>query len=125
MALRDADVQPPKTAATQSLLISFSAFSAKTVGSEAPSSVTTDRVLPLTPPAALISSAAICSESCTVFSLIAIVPDNEFRKPILTVSPDVSTQLAAATPGAAEPDPPAAVEVVDVESTREPQAVSA
>jgi hypothetical protein len=38
MALRDAEVQPPNTAATQSLVMSFSAFSAKTVGSDWPSS---------------------------------------------------------------------------------------
>src|SRR3712207_8954496 len=40
IALRDDDVQPPNVAATQSLRISFCAFSAKTVGSDAPSSAT-------------------------------------------------------------------------------------
>ena len=33
----------------------------------------------------------MCSESLTVCSEIAIVPDSEFTKPILMVSPDVST----------------------------------
>jgi hypothetical protein len=40
IALRLDEVQPPNTAATQSLLISFWAFSANTVGSDAPSSPT-------------------------------------------------------------------------------------
>ncbi len=91
IALRLDDVQPPKTAATQSLEMSFSAFSAKTVGSDAPSSATTSSCLPSTPPAALISSAARSSESRTVCSEIAIVPDSELRNPTLTVSPEVST----------------------------------
>jgi hypothetical protein len=33
-----------------------------------------------------------------VFSLIAIVPDSEFRKPIFTESPEVSTQEATEEP---------------------------
>src|SRR5581483_3639034 len=96
MALREDEVQPPNTAATQSLLISFWAFSANTVGSEAPSSATTCSCLPRTPPESLISLAAMLSESNTVFSLIAMVPDREFRKPIFTVGPDVSTHDFAA-----------------------------
>jgi hypothetical protein len=61
--LRDDEVQPPNTAATQSLRMSFSAFSAKIVGSDAPSSATIASCLPRTPPAPLILSAAIFSES--------------------------------------------------------------
>ena len=114
IALRLAEVQPPKTAATQSLLISFWAFSAKVVGSEAPSSAITSSCLPLTPPAALISSLAISSASYTVFSLIAMVPERELRKPILIVSPSVFTQLVL-------PVPPA----VSVPTLLPPQALSA
>lgn len=96
MALRLEDVHPPKTAATQSLVMSFSAFSAKTVGSDAPSSATTSSCLPRTPPSALISLTARSSESRTVCSEIAIVPERELRKPIFTASPSVSTHEAAA-----------------------------
>lgn len=96
IALRLDDVQPPNTAATQSLLISFSAFSANTVGSEAPSSATIWIFLPSTPPELLISSTASAIESRTVTSLMAIVPDSEFSDPTLIVSPpEVSTQDAA------------------------------
>jgi hypothetical protein len=48
-----------------------------------------------------------------VFSLIAIVPERELRKPILISDPEVSTQDCPPPAGA----PP--------ESTREPQAVKA
>jgi hypothetical protein len=52
----------------------------------------------------LIWSAASSRESCTVFSLIAIVPDSEFKNPIFTELPEVSTQeLADEPPG---PDAP-------------------
>ncbi len=95
MALRLDEVQPPNTAATQSLLISFSAFSANTVGSDAPSSPTSWICLPSTPPAALISSTASLIESRTVTSEIAIVPDSEFNEPTLMVGPEVSTHDAA------------------------------
>ena len=91
--MRLAEVQPPKTAATLSSVISFLAFSAKVGQSDAPSSTIGSICLPSTPPAALISSLAMASESRTVTSLIAIVPDSEFRKPTLTVSPSVFTQL--------------------------------
>ena len=50
------------------------------------------------PPAALISSAAIISESRTVCSEIAMAPEVEFRKPSLTLSPLVSTQVSAPAP---------------------------
>ncbi len=95
MALRLDEVQPPNTAATQSLLISFSAFSANTVGSDAPSSPTTWICLPITPPAALISSTASVMASRTVTSEIAIVPDSEFSEPTLMVEPEVSTHDSA------------------------------
>ena len=95
MALRLDEVHPPNTAATQSLLISFSAFSANTVGSDAPSSPTTWICLPITPPAALISSTARAMASRTVTSEIAIVPDSEFSEPTLMVEPEVSTHDSA------------------------------
>jgi hypothetical protein len=92
MALRLEDVHPPKTAAVQSCWISFPARSANFVGSLAPSSLITWSCLPMTPPAALISSAARLSESKTVFSLIAMVPESELMNPTLTLLPVVSTQ---------------------------------
>jgi hypothetical protein len=63
MALRLEDVQPPKTAATQSLLISFWAFSAKTVGSRRRPHRSARLLACRTPPSALISSTASLMES--------------------------------------------------------------
>jgi hypothetical protein len=60
----------------------------------------------MTPPAALISSAAKLRESKTVFSLMAIVPESELMNPTLTLLPDVSTQEL----------PPLAVELADAGS---------
>jgi len=103
IALRLLEVQPPKTAATQSLWMSFVALSAKTVGSDTPSSVTASSCLPSTPPAALISPTASSSDLRTVVSLMDIVPDMEFNRPILTDSPEVSTHEAAvSSPPSAE-----------------------
>ena len=114
IALRLLEVQPPNTAATQSLCTSFVARSANTVGSDAPSSVTTSSCLSSTPPSALISSTASSRDRRTVVSLIDIVPDIEFSSPIFTVSPLVSTQ---------DEPPPAVAEGPDaaaVSSTRAP-----
>lgn len=108
MALRLEEVQPPKTAATQSELISFSAFSAKVFGSDAPSSSTTSSFLPMTPPDALIWSTANLVAFATVTSLMAMVPVSECSEPILMVSFEVSTQDLALEPDA-------------VLSSREPQ----
>src|SRR5689334_20034181 len=88
IALRLAEVQPPKVVATLSSLISFWAFSANVGQSEAPSSTTGSSFLPSTPPAALTSSMASSSESRTVTSLMAIVPLRECRMPTLMVSPE-------------------------------------
>lgn len=77
IALRLADVQPPKTVATLSCAMSLVAFSAKVGQSDAPSSTTGSSFLPSTPPAALISSIASSSASLTVTSLMAIVPLSE------------------------------------------------
>src|SRR4051794_40568942 len=94
IALRLADVQPPKVVATLSTEISFCAFSANVGQSDAPSSTTGTTFLPMTPPAALISSIAMSSEFLTVTSLMAIVPDSECRMPTL-ISPPVSPLDAA------------------------------
>ena len=95
MALRLEEVQPPNTAATQSSLISFSAFWANTAGSDAPSSPTIWICLPMTPPLTLISSTASLMASRTVTSEIAMVPDSEFSEPTLMFDPEVSTHDAA------------------------------
>ena len=108
IALRDAEVQPPNTAATLSSVSSLLIFSAKTVGSLWPSSSMTSIFLPRMPPPVLISSTAISSESRTVCSLIAITPDVELSRPSSTVSP--STQVS---PDGV--DPPAAAAVVAVD----------
>ena len=84
-ALRLADVQQPKIAATLSLWISFFAFSANVGQSDAPSSTTASSFLPSTPPAALTSSIASSSASLTDTSLTAMVPLRECRIPTLIV----------------------------------------
>src|SRR6266550_5331368 len=104
IALRLAEVQPPKTVATLSTVMSCFAFSAKVGQSEAPSWVTTWSCLPSTPPAALTSSIARSSAFFTATSLMAIVPLSEWRSPTLMMEP--------ATPGiASEPEPADAVPV--------------
>lgn len=85
--MRPAEVQPPKTEATLSSLISFCAFSAKVGQSDAPSSTTGSICLPSTPPALLTSSMASNSESRTVTALIAMVPLRECRMATLMVLP--------------------------------------
>src|SRR5882757_6226372 len=97
IALRLAEVQPPKTVATLLTVMSCFAFSAKVGQSEAPSWVTTWSCLPSTPPAALTSSIASSSAFFTATSLMAIVPLSEWRSPTLMMAPT--------TPGIA-PEPP-------------------
>ena len=101
IALRLAEVQPPKTVATLSTEISFWAFSANVGQSEAPSSTTGSSFFPSTPPAALISSMAMSSEFFTVTSLMAIVPLSEWRMPTLMVSPLTPGPAAGVPPSAA------------------------
>src|SRR2546422_4457353 len=106
IALRLAEVQPPKTVATLSTVMSCFAFSAKVGQSEAPSCVTTWICLPSTPPEALTSSMARSSAFFTATSLMAIVPLSEWRSPTLMMEPT--------TPGMA-PDPvPVGVAPVEV-----------
>ena len=92
-ALREAEVQQPKTVTTWSSLKSFSAFFAKISGSLAPSSSIILIFLPKMPPASLISLIARSSESRTGFSLIAIVPVRECKIPTLMVSAAFSFSL--------------------------------
>ena len=99
MALRLAEVYPPKTTATQSDWTSFCAFSAKMVGSDAPSSPIRSSCLPSTPPEALISSTASMMASRMTVSLTARPPDSELIEPTFTVSPDVSAQPSPAAEG--------------------------
>src|SRR5882672_9666123 len=99
IALRLAEVQPPKTVATLSTVMSCLAFSANVGQSEAPSWVTTWSCLPSTPPAALTSSIASSSAFFTATSLIAIVPLSECRS--------LTLMMAPTTPGIAPPPPDA------------------
>ena len=62
------------------------AFSANRSQLEAGSTTTGWILRPITPPLALISSAAISTTSRSETSLIAIVPESEWRTPILTGS---------------------------------------
>src|ERR1700716_1555212 len=73
--------------------MSFFAFSANVGQSDAPSSMTGWIFLPITPPAALISSMAMSSEFLTVTSLIDMVPLSEWRMPTLMVSPLVAAPV--------------------------------
>src|SRR5216683_1588038 len=97
IALRLAEVHPPKTVATLSTLMSCLAFSAKVGQSDAPSWVTTWSCLPRTPPAALTSSIARSSAFFTATSLMAIVPEREWRSPTLMMLP-TTPGIAPAAP---------------------------
>jgi len=95
-ALRDAEVQQPKTAATRSLTSSFLDFSAKVGQSEAPSSLITLILRPSTPPIALIWSIASCSAWIDPVSEMAIVPVAEWSWPTVT-SASVTASLVVFT----------------------------
>ena len=84
--LRDTEVQQPKTTETLSLAISSRAFSANSGQFEAGSTTTASSFLPSTPPFLFCSSMSISMTSFSVVSLIAIVPESEWRMPILIVS---------------------------------------
>jgi len=89
--LRLTEVQHPKTTATLSWSRSCLAFSANRSQFDAGSTTTGVIFLPMTPPLALISSAAMSTTSRSETSLMAIVPESECRTPILTVSCALST----------------------------------
>ena len=65
--------------------MSWRAFSAKSGQLEAGSTTTGSIFMPMTPPLALISSIAMSATSLRTVSLIAIVPESEWRMPTLTV----------------------------------------
>src|SRR5262249_36113376 len=74
--------------------------------SEAGSSAMASIFLPSTPPFALISAIAICSTSCSDFSLIAMKPLSEWRMPTLMVPPPPSPSVFPPPPPLATPDLP-------------------
>src|SRR5450432_4601370 len=95
--LRETDVQQPNTAATLSTVMSWRAFSAKSGQFDAGSTTTASSFLPSTPPFEFISSIVMSATSRRDVSLMAIVPEREWRIPILMVSPPPA---AADTAGA-------------------------
>src|SRR5260221_6999686 len=84
--LRDTEVQQPNTTATLSLVMSSRAFSANRGQSDAGSTTTASSFLPSRPPFLFCSSISISMTSLSVVSEIAIVPESEWRMPILIVS---------------------------------------
>src|ERR1700684_128766 len=84
--LRDTEVQQPNTTETLSLSISSRAFSANSGQFEAGSTTTASSFLPSKPPFLFCSSMSISTTSFSVVSLMAMVPDNEWRMPTLMVS---------------------------------------
>src|SRR5690606_20929245 len=108
MALREAEVQPPNTAATRSAISSLRALSAKVTSSEAPSSTTGTTRRPSTPPAAFSSPIASSTASRTVTSLIAMVPESECSIPTLTASPVTPGPGGAQPPASTAPAPASA-----------------
>ena len=84
--LRDTEVQQPNTAATFSLVISSRAFSANSGQFEAGSTTTASSFLPSRPPFLFCSSIRNSIVSFSVVSLMAMVPESEWRMPTLIVS---------------------------------------
>ena len=84
--LRDTEVQQPNTTATLSLEISSRAFSANSGQFEAGSTTTASSFLPSRPPLAFCSLMSISITSFNVVSLMAMVPESEWRMPTLMVS---------------------------------------
>ena len=98
--LRDTDVQQPNTTEHLSLEMSSRAFSANSGQFEAGSTTTASSFLPSTPPFLFCSSMSISITSFSVVSLIAIVPDSEWRMPTL-IGPFSSAGAGAGAAGAA------------------------
>src|SRR6185436_7479683 len=94
--LRETEVQHPNTATTLSLVMSSRAFSANSGQFEAGSTTTASSFLPSSPPFLFCSSISISMTSFRVVSLIAIVPDSEWRMPTLIVSPACANAAVAA-----------------------------
>ena len=111
--LRDTEVQQPNTTDTLSFSMSSLAFSANSGQFDAGSTTTASSFLPSTPPFLFCSSISISITSLSVVSLIAIVPDSEWRTPILIGSPVAAIAgvepIASAPPSAVAPPSAAAV----------------
>ncbi len=103
--LRDTLVQQPNTTATLSLEISSRAFSANSGQLEAGSTTTGSSFLPSKPPLAFCSAMSMSMTSFSVVSLIAMVPESEWRMPTLMVSAALAAWTA---PVAAKARPAAA-----------------
>src|ERR1051326_3198097 len=98
--LRDTEVQQPNTAETLSWLTSSRAFSANNGQFEAGSTTTASSFLPSRPPCLFCSAISISMTSLSVVSLIAMVPDREWRMPTLIVSAAMANR-GAMSPAAA------------------------
>jgi hypothetical protein len=96
--LRDTEVQQPNTTATLSLVINSRAFSANSGQFEAGSTTTASSFLPSTPPFLFCSSIRNRTVSFSVVSLIAMVPDSEWRTPTLMVSSAAFAPVKLAKP---------------------------
>ena len=99
--LRDTEVQQPNTTATLSLEISSRAFSANSGQFDAGSTTTGSSFLPSRPPFLFCSAINISITSFSVVSLMAMVPEREWRMPTLMVS----SALAPLIPVAASAKP--------------------
>ena len=106
--LRDTEVQQPNTAETLSFWMSSFAFSANSGQFEAGSTTTASSFLPRTPPFLFCSSINMSITSLSVVSLIAIVPESEWRMPILIVSSSARAAVAPTVraPSASAPAAP-------------------
>jgi len=93
--LRDTEVQQPNTTATLSLVMSSRAFSANSGQFEAGSTTTASSFLPSRPPFLFCSSINMSMTSFSVVSLIAMVPESEWRMPTLIVSWALAGSAAA------------------------------
>src|SRR6476620_10832470 len=102
--LRDTEVQQPNTTATLSLVMSSRAFSANSGQFDAGSTTTASSFLPSSPPFLFCSSISIRMVSFSVVSLIAMVPDSEWRTPTLIVAcadaADAAARLAVSSAAA-------------------------
>src|SRR6185437_6060569 len=102
--LRDTEVQQPNTTETLSLVISSRAFSANNGQFDAGSTTTASSFLPSTPPFLFCSSMRNSIVSFSVVSLMAIVPESEWRIPTLMVfwaAATLENTIAAASSQAA------------------------
>ena len=109
-ALREAEVQQPKTAATLSFTKSFLDFSAKVGQSLAPSSWIYSICRPNTPPDSLICLIASFSACTEPVSLIAMVPVTECRIPTVTLSSVTASPVSLTSANALPAAKPLAID---------------